>query len=152
MLDQQLILWLQQVLCETRKELHMETAIVSYIEDDTYTILAVDSEMEGVFATKQVFPLQDTYCRAVVESKKSVRYDHVATIDGMLQHPVYQAVKLESYIAAPIKDKANQVVGTLNFTSLIPHKPKFTDSEQVMVDNLAAEISVIFDRLFDLLK
>lgn len=152
MLESQFKLWLQQVLCETRKELHMETAIVSYIEQDTYTIVAVDSEMEGVFAAKQVFPLQDTYCRAVYESKSSVRYDHVATIDGMLQHPVYQAVKLESYIAAPITDKDGAVVGTLNFTSLIPHKPEFTDLQQAMVDNLAAEMSANVNQLVALLK
>lgn len=151
MIDSQFSLWLQQVLIETRKELHMETAIVSYIENNEYTIVAVDSEMEGVFAPKQVFPLQDTYCRAVFESKQSVRYDHVATVDGMLQHPVYQAVKLESYIAAPIIDTKGEVVGTLNFTSLIPHKPEFTGTQQAMVDNLAAELSTNIDKLKALL-
>lgn len=151
MLDKQFSLWLQQVLIETRKELHMETAIVSYIENDEYNIVAVDSEMEGVFAPKQVFPLQDTYCRAVYESKQSVRYEHVATVDGMLQHPVYQAVKLESYIAAPITNSNDEVVGTLNFTSLIPHKPEFTDTQQMMVDNLAAELSSQIDKLKALL-
>ena len=152
MLEEKFKLWLQQVLNVTRQELHMETAIVSHIKDDSYTIVAVDSEMEGVFAPKQVFPLQDTYCRAVYESKQSISYDHVAKIEVMLQHPVYQAVKLESYIAAPIKDSNGDVVGTLNFTSLIPHKPKFTSTEQVIVDNLAAELSAEISHLFNLLK
>lgn len=151
MIDSQFSLWLQQVLIETRKELHMETAIVSYIENNDYTIVAVDSEIEGVFAPKQVFPLQDTYCRAVYESKQSVRYDHVATVDGMLQHPVYQAVKLESYIAAPITNESGDVVGTLNFTSLIPHKPEFTYAQQIMVEHLAAELSSEVDKLKALL-
>lgn len=147
MLDKQFETWIEEVLLETRKELHMETAIVSYIQDNDYTIVAVNSEMEGVFVVNQVFPLQDTYCRAVFESQQSVRYDHVATIDGMLQHPVYQAVKLESYIAAPIKNSEGKVVGTLNFTSLLPHKPKFTDAQQVMVDNLATELALHIDKL-----
>lgn len=152
MLETQFLSWLQHVLSVTRKELHMETAIVSYIEENFYTIVAVDSEMEGVFAPKQVFPLQDTYCRAVYESKKFVSYDHVATIDGMLQHPVYQAIKLESYIAAPIKDPSGEVVGTLNFTSFIPHKPKFTTSDQAIVENLAIELSENLELLMELLK
>lgn len=133
--------WLERFLLQTRVELNMETAIASLIEQDNYTIVAVSSEMEGVFKAKQVFPLQDTFCRAVYDSHKCVTYDHIATIDGMLQHPVYQAVKLESYIAAPIFDANSDVVGTINFTSLLPHKPCFTAQEREMVQQLAYQVS-----------
>ena len=136
--------WLERALLQTRQELNMETAIASFIENDNYTIVAVNSAMEGVFQAQQVFPLQDTFCRAVCETQKCVTYDHIATIDGMLQHPVYQAVKLESYIAAPILDSTSQVVGTINFTSLLPHKPSFTKQEREMVEQLAKQVSERF--------
>jgi len=136
--------WLQQSLTAVRNELGMETAIASFIENENYTIVAVDSVMEGVFEAGQVFPLQDTYCRAVYESKRPVSYYHVATVESMLQHPVYQAVKLESYIAAPILNDDGEVMGTINFTSLEPHKPHFTKEEQTLVETLAEQVSKQF--------
>ena len=133
--------WLHQELTNIRLQLGMETAIASYIENNSYTIVDVDSEMEGIFEVGQEFPLQDTYCRAVFENRKSVCYNHVATIKSMLQHPVYQAVKLESYIASPILEEDGNVMGTLNFTSLFPHRPEFDLDEQKLVDDFAAKVS-----------
>lgn len=133
--------WLSQSLHKVRQDLGMETAIASFIKNDVYTIVDVDSVMEGVFSAGQEFPLQDTYCRAVAESKQAVKYNHVATIKTMLQHPVYQAVKLESYIAAPIKMSNGKVIGTINITSLDPHKPSFNEEEESWVKSLAEEIS-----------
>lgn len=136
--------WLDRELKSVRDKLGMETAIASYIEDNTYTIVDVDSDMDGIFEVGQQFPLQDTYCRAVIETNKPVCYNHVATIKSMLQHPVYQAVKLESYIASPIVDENQKVMGTLNFTSLFPHRPKFDMDEQHLVDELAQQVSSNF--------
>jgi GAF domain-containing protein len=133
--------WLSLSLHKIRQDLGMETAIASFIKNDVYTIVAVDSVMEGVFSAGQEFPLQDTYCRAVAESKQAVKYNHVASIKTMLQHPVYQAVKLESYIAAPIMTSNGRVIGTINITSLDPHKPSFTDEEESWVKTLADAIS-----------
>ncbi|NVK25836.1 MAG: GAF domain-containing protein [Gammaproteobacteria bacterium] len=133
--------WLKQELNTVRQELGMETGIASFIAENDYTIVEVDSDMEGIFEAGQVFPLQDTYCRAVVESEQAVKYNHVATIKTMLQHPVYQAVKLESYIASPIFDAQQKVIGTINFTSLQPHKPKFNVDEQQLVDEFTARVS-----------
>lgn len=133
--------WLSCELGRVRNDLGMETAIASYIDHNEYTIVDVDSEMEGIFSIGQKFPLQDTYCRAVVEQQEHVNYDHVATIKTMLQHPVYQAVKLESYIASPIKNREEQVVGTLNFTSLYPHAAKFDLTEKELVEQFSRKVS-----------
>jgi hypothetical protein len=127
-------------LNSVRKELNMETAIVSYINNDTYTLVLVDSDMDGVFETGMVFPLEDTYCRDVYKFNQVMRYNHVGSMDNMLQHPVYQSVKLESYLAAPINDKTNNVLGTVNFTSLFTKEANFTDQEVKLVKNLAAYI------------
>lgn len=132
--------WLTQKLMNVRNELEMETGIASFIEQDNYTIVAVDSKMEGVFTPGMMFPLADTYCRAVCKEQGMVTYPHVGMIKAMLQHPVYQAVKLESYIAVPIFNDDKQVLGTLNFTSLNPHKSEFSDSEKTLVENFGQEL------------
>ena len=137
--------WLRAELSRIRQSLGMETAIASCIDNDQYTIVEVDSEMEGIFEVGQMFPLQDTYCRAVVGQNNLVNYDHVATIENMLQHPVYQAIKLESYIASPIKNRDGQVVGTLNFTSLYPHAPKFELIEKELVEQFSRQVSENID-------
>ena len=54
---------------------------------------------------------------------------------------LYQAVKLESYIASPIKNREEQVVGTLNFTSLYPHAPKFDLDETELVEQFSRKVA-----------
>ena len=127
-------------LSSVRKELSMETAIVSFINNGTYKLVLVDSEMEGVFQTGMVFPLEDTYCNDVYKFNQAMRYRHVGSMDNMLQHPVYQSVKLESYLAAPINNQANKVIGTVNFTSLFAQENNFTDHQIKLVTDLASYI------------
>lgn len=129
--------WLTGELKKLRVAINMETGIASFIENETYTIVAVDSAMADVFHAGMKFPLEDTYCNAVYKENKMVIYPHVGMIDAMLQHPVYQAVKLESYIAAPLKSADDKVIGTINFTSLSPNKEGFPESEQKLVQELA---------------
>lgn len=133
--------WLTQALNCLRHELRMETGIASFIDQDNYKVVAVDSVMEGVFMPGAEYELQDTYCHAVCNSKLMVCYERVGTIDGMLQHPVYLAVKLESYIAAPILTPDGRVIGTINFTSLEPHSGEFSEHEQSLVRMLAQEVA-----------
>jgi len=124
----------------TRRELNMETAIVSYISKGSYTLVLVDSEMNDVFKVGMVFPLEDTYCRDVYQFNQVMRYRHVGSMDNMLQHPVYQSVKLESYLAAPINDHNNNVLGTVNFTSLFAKETPFTEQQINLVTDLATYI------------
>jgi hypothetical protein len=120
-------------LCE---ELKMETAIASFIDQDSYYIVEVHSEMEGVFHSGMHFPLQDTYCRAVYETESALSYLHVGSIETMLQHPVYQAVKLESYLGLPIKNKVGSVIGTVNLTSLSKRDNPFSETETQKVKDI----------------
>lgn len=133
--------WLAQSLSQVRDNLKMETGIASYIVENSYSIVAVDSEMEGVFSAGMEYPLESTYCAAVFSKKETVTYDHVGEIEAMLQHPVYLAVKLESYIAAPVKSSTGRVIGTVNFTSLDPHAGPFSEEHKQLVEALAVEVS-----------
>lgn len=132
---------LNQKIQAARIELNMETAIVSFIDNSTYTVAAVDSEMTGVFKAGMVFPLENTYCRDVYDSNQEVHYHHVGAIESMLQHPVYLSVKLESYIAAPINDEQGKVIGTVNFTSLMVQNSQFNQQQIGLVTSLAHYVS-----------
>lgn len=132
---------LNQKLHAARIQLGMETAIVSFIDNSTYTVATVDSEMTGVFKAGMVFPLENTYCRDVYDSNREVHYHHVGAIESMLQHPVYLSVKLESYIAAPINDEQGKVIGTVNFTSLMVQTNQFNQQQVNLVTNLAHFVS-----------
>lgn len=132
---------LNKQLTLVRKKLSMETAIVSYIKDNTYTIIAVDSNLEGVFKTGMTFPLEDTYCRDVYQFNQVMRYYNVGSMDSMLQHPAYLSVQLECYLGAPISAKKGRVVGTVNFTSLIAKRQQFEDEEVRLVTDLATFIN-----------
>ena len=131
---------LTEKLIFIRKELNMETAIVSYISKGSYTLILVDSEMDGVFKAGMVFPLEDTYCKDVYKFNQVMRYRHVGSMNNMLQHPVYQSVKLESYLAAPINDHSHKVLGTVNFTSLFAKETPFTEQQINLVTNLTTYI------------
>lgn len=78
---------LHQELEQLRKELQLETAIVSKIEGDQYTIQDVDSELP-VFNIGDVFELQNTYCSAVHASSQTIVYNNVGEMEEMLLHPV----------------------------------------------------------------
>lgn len=123
-----------------RKKLNMETAIASYIKDNTYTLIAVDSNLEGVFKAGMSFPLEDTYCRDVYQFNQVMRYYNVGSMDSMLQHPAYLSVQLESYLAAPISDHKGRVIGTVNFTSLMAKRQQFEDQEVKLATDLATFI------------
>ncbi len=93
---------------------HLDTGIVSRIENDVYTILAYSSPLEGL-EVGQTFPLEDTYCREVFERRKTVAFPHVGANKKMCNHPVYINMQLESYISAPIYVNG-EIFGTINFT------------------------------------
>ena len=131
---------LSKQLNVVREKLHMETAIVSYINDNTYTLIVVDSNLEGVFKPGMTFPLEDTYCRDVYQFNQVMRYYNIGSVDSMLQHPAYLSVQLESYLAAPINDNEGKVIGTVNFTSLMAKRQQFEDEEVELATGLAAFI------------
>lgn len=139
-------------LHKLRQQLDMETAILSYINNGKYVIVVVDSSMEGVFQSGMTFPIADTYCNAVFENNDLVVYPHVGGIETMLQHPVYQAVKLESYIGYPIRNHGGAVVGTVNLTSLEPKTDVFTQQTVEQVKVFAASLSNAPQSYLDLAK
>jgi signal transduction histidine kinase len=117
----------------------LETGIVSEIKvGETYKVCDVVSPLEAL-EIGQEFPLEDTYCREVVKSLQVIGFPEVGKLDYMNCHPVYQNLKLEAYLSAPIfvDDK---LFGTLNFTSTKPRMRGFSHHEQDLIQLMANSI------------
>ncbi len=117
----------------------MQTGIVSHITDDLkYIVKDVQTPLE-VIQKGDVYELEGTYCREVYETRRTLGFPHVGRIKELQHHPVYENLKLESYISAPIFVQ-EKLYGTLNFTSLIPREHGFSEHEQDLISMMAQSI------------
>ena len=114
----------------------LSTGIVSHIEEHHYTVLAINTDLS--IEADAEFDLKDTYCTAVVRDQNTIAYAHVGEISAMQTHPVYQDLKLESYIGTPIWVKG-QIYGTLNFSDTKVRKD-FQPQERELIELMAQSI------------
>nr|MDJ0637057.1 PAS domain S-box protein [Xenococcaceae cyanobacterium MO_188.B29] len=117
--------------------LALPTGIVSQIQDCTYTIRAVKTNL--ALEAGAEFNLKDTYCTAVVKEKRTIAYAQVGKMETMQTHPVYQNLKLESYIGTPIWVKG-KIYGTLNFSGTEVRKEDFQPQEREIIELMAQSI------------
>ena len=116
----------------------METGIVSHIIGDSYQVDAITSPLDAI-QTGDVFHLQDTYCQEVIATHRVIGFPHVGEHPDMCLHPVYENLKLESYLSAPIWVN-EQLYGTLNFTSRAPRAHGFSEHERDLISMMANAI------------
>ena len=117
----------------------LETGIVSQIKNDgTYRVCDVVSPLD-VLQKDQMFDLNDTYCREVVRSNQVLGFPEVGKLDFMNCHPVYQNLKLEAYLSAPIF-VGDKLFGTFNFTSTTPRVRGFSTHEHNLIKLMANSI------------
>lgn len=117
----------------------LETGIVSKVDDSSvYQVLDVISPLE-VLHKGQEFPLEDTYCREVINTKKVLGFPQVGKLDYMNCHPVYQNLKLEAYLSSPIY-VGEKLFGTLNFTSVTIRESGFSQNEHDLILLMANSI------------
>lgn len=116
----------------------MPTGIISKIEGEVYTIQAVESDMTSLTAG-DTFALNNTYCQSVVEQQKTVVLTHVGQMPHMHSHPVYQNLRLESYLSAPVYVNG-RLFGTLNFSSQLPRAQQFAPYEIETLELMAESL------------
>ncbi|MEM7761630.1 MAG: PAS domain S-box protein, partial [Cyanobacteria bacterium P01_A01_bin.40] len=114
----------------------LSTGIVSHVKDNNYTIQAVQSDL--ALEAEAEFNLDDTYCTSVVKERNTIAYAHVGELATMRTHPVYQNLKLESYIGTPIWVKG-KIYGTLNFSDT-KVRPEFQPQERELIELMAQSI------------
>ncbi|SMF51790.1 Signal transduction histidine kinase [Alteromonadaceae bacterium Bs31] len=117
----------------------LETGIVSQVTaEGIYIVRDVVSPLD-VLEKGLEFQLEDTYCREVIKSQQVLGFPEVGILDYMNCHPVYQNLKLEAYLSAPIF-VGSDLYGTLNFTSVHPRKRGFSRHEHNLILLLAHSI------------
>lgn len=117
----------------------LEYGIQSKIEGEVYLVENVISPNNEI-AKNSIFELPNTYCDYVVKARNTISIEEVGAIIEMRGHPVYEGMKLESYISTPIWVEG-KIYGTLNFSSKSIRKTKFTDSEKHFLELMAVMIS-----------
>ncbi|MBJ6136549.1 GAF domain-containing protein [Marinobacter litoralis] len=115
--------------------LDIDTAIVSQIEGEAYTILWHHERQTPSLENGLTLPLAQTYCAILMNQPDVLAIDHMAA-SPYRDLPCYQMFGLESYLAAPIW-VSGEAVGTLNFSSTEPRLPGFSETEKTFVSLLA---------------
>ena len=111
---------------------------IGRVQGQTYTFLAVQSEFESLVPNLTI-DLQEAYCGKVSACQATVSFDHVGQMEDMRCHPLYQALKLESYLGTPIfVDEA--MFGTLCFFSTHVRPQGFESHEQEIIELMAQSI------------
>lgn len=127
-----------------RRLFQMDVGIVSRIESGAYTVLAVQPVTAG-YAAGDVFPLGSTYCSEVVRVEQTMAVRHLAGEPRMASHPAYRSNPLGAYLAAPIY-VAEEIYGTLNFTSSQPRPVPFSESEVELIELMARSLGQALER------
>jgi len=124
--------------------LNIDTAIVSKIEGEAYTILWHHERQTPSLQNGLTLPLAQTYCAILMSQPDILAIDHMAT-SPYRDLPCYQMFGLESYLAAPIWVDG-EAVGTLNFSSTAPRLPGFSETEKTFVSLLARWVADIIQQ------
>ncbi|MEP4035255.1 PAS domain S-box protein [Pseudophaeobacter sp.] len=111
-----------------------DSALVSWVRDDSYTILYSHSDLVDI-PRGTSFPFGDTYCSEMLNGDGPLAC-HNAKQSQFATHPCYDLFLLETYIGVPLI--VNGVLfGTLNFTSPEARHP-FETGDLEMIKLFAA--------------
>ena len=118
--------------------LRFSAGAVGQINHQVYSFLAVKSEFDSLVPGLQI-NLSDAYCGKVFEQGKTMTFHHVGEMEEMRCHPLYQNLKIESYIGTPIWVDG-KIYGTLCFFSIDVRQEKFERHEKEIIELMAQSI------------
>ncbi|GGC64907.1 GAF domain-containing protein [Marinobacter halophilus] len=134
----------ERALATANQYLGMDTAIVSGLTGEAYTIRWHQAQQGSSLQNGMTLPLAQTYCSLLMEHGDVLAIDHMAR-SRFSHHPCYHQFGLESYLAAPVWIDG-EIVGTLNFSSQVPRRPGFTESEKTFVSLLARWVADVLQQ------
>lgn len=134
-----------EILTEGNARFSTTMGIVSHIENNEYEIVAVKS-IGNVYVPGESFPLNQTYCRDVYSTGKTMALTELDGKPGLQCHPLYKNLPIEAYISTPIL-KHGVIWGTLNFSSMILKSRPFSDSDIEFIESAAKRISSALSEL-----
>lgn len=106
-----------------------DSALVSWVQGDVYTILYSYSDLVDV-PRGTTFPLGDTYCSEMLAGNGPLAC-HSARHSKFAAHPCYDLFLLETYLGVPLIVDG-ELFGTLNFTSPEERHPFETGDLEVI--------------------
>ncbi|WP_421132598.1 ATP-binding protein [Alteromonas sp. A079] len=125
------------------EKLNLETAIVSNVIDNVYTIAYAVSPNPDIAAGAQ-FSLADTYCVKALKTSDALMYHNINEHPGA-DHPCYDTYPMRSYFSIPLEVNG-KTYGTLNFSSAEPRHQPFSDEEIDYVYSVAGWISTTLSK------
>lgn len=132
---------IQELLKLGLERFNLDIAILSRIENNTYTVKYCVTP-EGVDLNPgDEFDFGVTYCNITCNAVEPVAIEHMGEHDKYASHPAYTAFQLESYIGVPIRLK-NKLYGTLNFSSPSAYPRNFLDTDIDALKLMASWIEV----------
>lgn len=114
-----------------------DSALVSWVRDDNYTILYSHSDLVDI-PRGTSFQLGKTYCSEMLSTEAPLAC-HSARQSQYATHPCYDLFLLETYIGVPLI-VGGELFGTLNFTSPEERHP-FDDSDLEVIKMFAAWVA-----------
>ncbi len=141
MYSKELITLCNSILKQGLDTFSLNMGIVSQVINDLYKIVAVQP-VQQTFFPGETFLIQDTYCREVINTGKTMCITEYEGKPGLTAHPLYQQLPLEAYISTPIIKEGN-VWGTLNFSSTYQGHRAFSNEDIVLIEHYAKQISDI---------
>lgn len=112
--------------------------VVGYLHNQRYKVLTVHSQFASLVPNLEL-DLEDTYCHAVIQQQQTVCYDNVAAIEALACHPLYQHLRIHSYIGTPIFVDG-KLYGTLCFFSTAIRPQGYRHHEQEIIELMAQSI------------
>ncbi|MBE0487338.1 GAF domain-containing protein, partial [Marinobacter sp.] len=135
---------IERALAIASQYLKLESAIVSNITGGVYTVLWHHERHPTSLENGITFPLEQTYCSLLAAQGSVLAIDHMAR-SRYSKHVCYRQFRLESYLAAPVWID-DELFGTVNFSSTIPRRPAFTETEKTFVNLLGRWIADIIQQ------
>lgn len=119
--------------------LQLNTGIVSHVVGEQYYVVE-SVGCDGAFKHGDVFPLNDTWCRTVIEQERTVALSGDSGLLAMQRHPLYQSLPLQAYISTIIR-RHGIVWGTVNFSNLLQQHEAFNHADIDYIEQLAQSLS-----------
>ena len=103
-----------------------DSGVLSRVEGESFELVAIRSP-DNTCAKGAVFPLAQTWSAETVAAQGPVAFEHAGATHRR-DHPAYAALKLESYIGAPVS-VSGRLFGTLGFASGTPRATPFKPAD-----------------------
>ena len=113
----------------------LEVAMIARIDQSRYEIVAIHAPENFPVAKGDVFPLEETICKNIVDSDRPIGIEQIPESDAVGSHE-RAAFGFGAYLGAAIRiDGATY--GTLSFASLGPRSDRFSGTEKDLIRLMA---------------